>query len=271
MRLRCMILPFLLILSSGLFSAELNPYFKDFHLGQSYQDVRRQLMNYKVLMKESHKKSFRMDVPLFQYLDFLSKRKDLHVDRKRERIYLDSYHFFDFKSIQIQKPSYHFFYDEPYHYLELLDIQSYPVNYPSRVNRALKSLKFKFFKKRLYCIEYSAKIKPYEIKRVLQKYEDAFGVKLDKKSNRFESGRGIYFVKLDPVSGSLKVIMTSKVIYWQIRNHIQSRIEDTLFVVVKDVEKALNVSFNLGNLLLEDRKTRLKNHLKTIYKSIDEL
>lgn len=270
MRLLFLILPFLWITSSS-FSQSLNPYFKDFYLEQTKKEVAKTLENYKASFIQYDKKNFRMDFPLFFYLKSLAPKNNFKVDFENKRIYVDNSYFFDFQETVLRKKNYDFFYKDPYYYIVFKKIESLHVNYPSRINPLLKSLKFKFFNGLLYSIEYTAKLKAYEVYRLQNRYYKRFNVKINKKKNSFQTEKGIYFVEINPDTKIIRVIIMGKALYKNLEQYIQNSIEELLIYVLHQVQAKLNVSFNIKKLILQQRKNELKKNLKSIYRRVDEL
>jgi hypothetical protein len=257
--------------STTIIAIDINPYFKDFFLMDSLALTKNKLKTYKTFFQEENIHTFKMDFPLFLYLDTLLKDKNLDFDFEKERIYLDKVHFFDFKNIMLQKTSYDFFYEKSFYYMVLKDIVSYPVAYPTRINPNLTYLKLKFFKNQLYGIEYQAKLKSYEMAIYQKNIRENLGVNLNQLDNKFSNQKGIYFIKVNPKKQTIRFNVMSKPIYDQIQLHIEKQIDDVLNFIVKDIEHKFEVAFNVQSLLLQERKRILKETLRKIYAHVNEL
>jgi hypothetical protein len=262
----------LLSIAINLSAFDLQPYFKDFDLGLTLNRVQALLRDYQVQLEEEKKKPFRMDIPVFLYLSFLEKKEEkLKLDLEKKRIYLDDVHFFDFQEKILRVEAYDFYYEEPYYYMVFKDIVNYPVDYPSRINVHLTSLNFKFYKGILYSIEYRSRLEPYQIARLQKNYYEKYGFTVNRRDNSFSTETGMYFIQINPEQKEVRVNLTSRKIYELIEKTIESNILEVLNTLVREIEDKLNLSGDLSKLLLQERKKVLKEKIREIYQSIDEL
>lgn len=250
--------------------AEFTPTFKNFYLGQSYAQIEAELKKHQALFTPEFARNFRMDFPLFLYLSTLENR-GLVVDAEKERVYLDEHYFFDFRDLVLSRERVDFFYRDHFYYLVLKELESVPVDYPSRVNPHLRKLKFKFFRKQLYSIEYEAELSGYQISRLRENYQNRYNVKLDRKEQKFEAEEGIYIVRLEPEKGRAKIIITSKKIYQQIERALDDELGIILEELLTRIEERLEVGENIKALIFQEKKRRLKDKIGQIYQKVDEL
>ncbi len=250
---------------------ELNPYYKRFYLGQSFNEVKAILTKYQTLFKNEETNFFRMDIPLFLYLDFFLENYKLNIDIDRERIYIDDFYFFDFKETVLNEKRFDFYFKDFFYYMVFKDIKSIPINYPSRINKHLLTFKLKFFKDILYCIEYEARLNSYEISRFQQNYLRNFDIDINKKENVFETKKGMYIIKINPEKNHIKVVIMNRSTYDAIEFFIQAQITNMLNIILKKIESKLDMAFNIKKKLFQHRKKIIKRKLKRLYKSIDEL
>lgn len=273
MFLRFLILLFLWI-SNFVFANienEIQPYFKDFFLGQSIAQVEKNLLNYQTTLALEKERNFKLDIPLFIYLSEIAKQYKWNIDTEKERIYIDDIHFFDLKDQRISNSKIDFFYEQGFYYMVLKEIKNFPVQYPTRVNPHLEYLRFKFFQGILYAIEYQAVLKPYQINRLREKYRKLYGVLLDKPSNRFETKQGVYFIDIHPQKGLFKVILMEKNSYKKIEQHIQQQIYFVIEQLFQHIQTQLHLSSDIKKLLLQERKKVLQEKIKKAFESVDDL
>ncbi|PKL15158.1 MAG: hypothetical protein CVV50_01050 [Spirochaetae bacterium HGW-Spirochaetae-6] len=207
---------------------------------------------------------------MFLYLSTLENR-GLVVDVEKERLYLDEHYFFDFRDLVLSRERVDFFYRGHFYYLVLKELESVPVDYPSRVNPHLRKLKFKFFRKQLYSIEYEAELSKYQISRLQENYQNRYNVQLDKKEQKFEAEEGIYIVHLEPEKGRAKIIITSKKIYQQIEKALDNEMGIILEDLLSKIEERIEVGQDIRKLILQEKKRQLKDKIGRIYQKVDEL
>ncbi|HOJ49989.1 MAG TPA: hypothetical protein PKW55_04190 [Spirochaetota bacterium] len=259
---------FIFILSLNSFAEQ--GYFKEFNLGESFDNIKNKLLLYKIIIDKESVTSFKMDVPLFLYLKMVIENNDaIYIDPDEKRIYLDDSTFFDFQDIIIDEKDYSFYSKDNLFYINFKSVQSYSISEPKRINPVLRDLKLKFFKNFLYCIEYKAELENYEINRVINNYKIKYGVTIDKPINKFETDTTIFFVELS--EKKIKIILTDKKILSQIESTINDITKKVIVQITKIIEKYLEKSINIDKLWLQYKKNILKKSLEVLYSNIDEL
>lgn len=276
MKCRFLILSLLLIIINFFYgnrsdSSPVTVQFEDFFIGMSYQEVVDLLKKSKAQLVQQDVRHFKMELPIYHLLDQASNSK--FINFKKERIYYDNETFFDFKTLYLDNERYQFYYDDP-HYLFLVKaLESYSVDYPSRVNPKIDGLKLKFFHKILYAIEYSSKrLKPYEIQRIRSNYLQKYGVVLYKNENIFENSIGKYYVSFNKEeNNALRIIIVGALEYRKIETYLDRLIYQLLY----DLGVRINLQlYNVGSakkLLLQQKKRHLLDKMALRYGVIDAL
>lgn len=248
------------------------PQFQNFYPGMTYQEVVDKLRQYKASLKDFDKKNFSMSIPIYELLTSFKGMNEI-VDIKNRRVYYDDEVFFDLNDLQINKEEYHLIYRDPFYVITTNAISSVSVDYPTRVNHNLNSLKFKFIHNILYAIEYKTHLKDYQMAHIQMNYLNRYGVKIYKGDNHFRNDSGMFFVHLEDKNQdtSIFIIMGSPE-YLELKKYLDSVITQ----VIKDT--GIYVSAHLvGNLkhmklrLLQNKKNHLVRQLRNKYKDLDYL
>jgi hypothetical protein len=244
------------------------PQFQDFYIGLSYQEVVQKLTHYKTTLNTVENPHLQMELPIYELLSQETSKN--FIDFKKERIYYDNETFFDFKSLFLDNKTYKFYYDGERYLLNIKDIENFSVDYPSRINPKIISLKFKFFKKKLYAIEYSAKnLTSYEILKIRNNYLGKYGFLLYKDENTFETSGGKYFITIDSQNRNhFKAILMGAQPFSLIRQHLDRVIYQLLYDLGARINLKLYNTGSTKKILLQERKNLLLKKIKQRYGSI---